>query len=578
MIRPNPLQRSTPFALALVLVGAACGGGGAAPDEGEDEGDVGGEGEGEGEGEGGAGGEGEGEGEGEGAASCGAPVVLDCGSGTLALDTANGAAAIGAYACGGVAVDGFAYGDRELLFSFSNPRAARVSITAATTSGTSATYQLFDLGEGGDPCAAARGCVDVRDGFGGALDFDVAPGDVRWLSYDKRDNGLDGETTALSLTVACAEFVCGNGVVDPGEGCDDNDADGGDGCSAACAVEDGFACAGTPSTCAATVCGDGVVAGDEGCDDGDSMSGDGCSAACTVEDGYVCTGTRSTCLPGSGESCAEALPLGHDATTTFDTTGHVDDVASYAGTCGFFSAEGPDLYYAVDVDAGQLLTATLSNDFDGSLVAIVDGCDDVAASCVVGTGGQAHFANHGASPQTVYVAVDGLLGDTNFAGQPRTPDQGTFTLTTATRALASAQGGEVCETAVVLTPGTPVNGTTVGRPGTANGFGGATCNGFGNGINGSGRDAFYRVTIPAQRTLRATVDGVVGNGDVAVGVVSDCTATRTACLAAQDGPSGTAAETVRFTNTANTPRDVFVVVDSLSSNDGFTFTLTAFLE
>jgi len=86
------------------------------------------------------------------------------------------------------------------------------------------------------------------------------------------------------------------------------------------------------------------------------------------------------------------------------------------------------------------------------------------------------------------------------------------------------------------------------------------------------------LTVPALRTLRATVDNVNGNGDVTVGVVSDCTATRTACLAAQDGPSGTAAETVRFVNSANTPRDVFIVVDALSANDGFTFTLTATLE
>jgi cysteine-rich repeat protein len=451
-------------------------------------------------------------------------------------------------------------------------------VTAAATGGTSATYQLFDLGEGGDPCATDRTCIDVRDSFGGALSFDSRATAVRWLSYDKRDNGLDGETTTVTLTVTCVEYVCGNSVVDPGEDCDDGDTSGNDGCSAECTVEAGWACAGTPSTCARTVCGDGRVQGTETCDDGDLVGGDGCSASCAIEDGYTCTGTPSSCVEGSGETCGEALALGTDATTSFTTADRIDDVSGYAGSCGFFSAEGPDVYYAVDVPGGRLLTATLSNDFNGSLLAIVDGCDDVGASCVVGTTGEAHYANHGAASQTVYVAVEGLLGDTNFSGQPRTPDAGAFTLTTSTRALSSAASAEVCATAAPLATGTPVNGTTVGRPGTANGFAGTGCNGFGSGINGGGRDAFYRVTVPAGRTLRAEVGSVTGDGDVVVGVVSDCTATRTACLAAQDGPSGTASETVRFTNTASAPREVFVVVDSLRSNAGFTFTLTATLE
>jgi MYXO-CTERM domain-containing protein len=38
----------------------------------------------------------------------------------------------------------------------------------------------------------------------------------------------------------------------------------------------------------ATVCGDGLVQGDEACDDGNADDGDGCSAQCAVEDGFVC--------------------------------------------------------------------------------------------------------------------------------------------------------------------------------------------------------------------------------------------------------------------------------------------------
>ncbi len=38
----------------------------------------------------------------------------------------------------------------------------------------------------------------------------------------------------------------------------------------------------------AAICGDGLVQGDEECDDANTTDGDGCSASCAVEDGFVC--------------------------------------------------------------------------------------------------------------------------------------------------------------------------------------------------------------------------------------------------------------------------------------------------
>lgn len=79
---------------------------------------------------------------------------------------------------------------------------------------------------------------------------------------------------------------CGVDYTDAGaETCDDGGTVAGDGCSAACAIEAGYTCAGAPSACA-TTCGDGVKAGAEECDDGNAASADGCSAACVAE---VCT-------------------------------------------------------------------------------------------------------------------------------------------------------------------------------------------------------------------------------------------------------------------------------------------------
>jgi cysteine-rich repeat protein len=51
---------------------------------------------------------------------------------------------------------------------------------------------------------------------------------------------------------------------------------------------------------AAPVCGNGLVETGEGCDDSNTASGDGCSATCTVENGYICSGSPSVCAPGVG--------------------------------------------------------------------------------------------------------------------------------------------------------------------------------------------------------------------------------------------------------------------------------------
>ena len=82
---------------------------------------------------------------------------------------------------------------------------------------------------------------------------------------------------AILFLAACTSSnnngpVCGDGVVDTGEQCDDGNTASGDGCSATCTTE-------TP----ANVCGDGTVGGTEQCDDGNTTSGDGCSATCKHE-------------------------------------------------------------------------------------------------------------------------------------------------------------------------------------------------------------------------------------------------------------------------------------------------------
>ncbi len=82
--------------------------------------------------------------------------------------------------------------------------------------------------------------------------------------------------------------VCGDGKVQGNEQCDDGNTVSGDGCSSTCQVEHGWQCPYPDVRCVAKTCGDGIVAGTEQCDDGNTVSGDGCSATCTLEPGFAC--------------------------------------------------------------------------------------------------------------------------------------------------------------------------------------------------------------------------------------------------------------------------------------------------
>lgn len=78
----------------------------------------------------------------------------------------------------------------------------------------------------------------------------------------------------LANNTATASFlgvdsVCGDGLVEAGEQCDDGNTAGGDGCSDTCQYE--------------TVCGDGLQEGLEQCDDGNNLPNDGCDDICRLE-------------------------------------------------------------------------------------------------------------------------------------------------------------------------------------------------------------------------------------------------------------------------------------------------------
>ncbi len=94
--------------------------------------------------------------------------------------------------------------------------------------------------------------------------------------------------------------ICGDGLIEGDEACDDGDRDSGDGCSAACDSDEscgngitdvGETCddggtsdgGGCNALCEIEICGNGVTDFGETCDFGDTIAGDGCSSHCRLE-------------------------------------------------------------------------------------------------------------------------------------------------------------------------------------------------------------------------------------------------------------------------------------------------------
>jgi cysteine-rich repeat protein len=107
--------------------------------------------------------------------------------------------------------------------------------------------------------------------------------------------------------------VCGNGLPELGEQCDDGNQVAGDGCAPNCVLEAGYNCSTLP--CHRVACNDGVWecfgTGNgsyqcENCEDGNTLDGDGCSASCLVEPGWICSEAGKPCrLPTCGDNIVE---------------------------------------------------------------------------------------------------------------------------------------------------------------------------------------------------------------------------------------------------------------------------------
>jgi len=160
--------------------------------------------------------------------------------------------------------------------------------------------------------------------------------------------------------------ICGNGVLDSGEQCDDRNQTNGDGCD---------------TNCTTTRCGNGIVTGGEQCDDGNLLNSDGCDSNCTATacGNAIRTGTEQ-CDDGNvanGDGC--------DSNCT--TTRCGNDIVTGDEQCddgNLLNSDGCDSNCTA-TDCGNAIRTGTEQCDDGNL-ANGDGCDSNCTTTRCGNG------------------------------------------------------------------------------------------------------------------------------------------------------------------------------------------------
>ena len=235
--------------------------------------------------------------------------------------------------CGddGVAADtGSTSGTTGLQSSSSAPGTETTAETTPTSGTTGVSNETLGTGSetSGEPTSGTTSDPTTTGSTGG----DPVCGDGVLDPGEACDNG-PGNGPGEACSAECVENSCGDGDQGPGEACDDGAMNGNmNGCKADCTDNvcgDGFTgpdegcddgnqvdadeCS---NTCALATCGDGVVAATEACDDGNQENADACTNACT-------TATCGDAFVQAGETCDAGADNSDNTACTLDCQSNV---------------------------------------------------------------------------------------------------------------------------------------------------------------------------------------------------------------------------------------------------------------
>jgi len=248
----------------------------------------------------------------------------------------------------------------------------------------------------------------------------IEPSSSLDLPLGSTSNTEDGSPTSVSgdEPTPPEPGVCGNGILEAGEGCDDGNLKDSDDCLTTCipaVCGDGFVRDGLegcddgntddmdacPSSCVSAACGDGLVqAGVEQCDDANDNDSDDCTSLCRLAscgDGFVHFGVEDCDEQGSTPTCDG------DCTVSKCGDGYVNPLAGEE--CDDGNSSSLDNCYPTCKAPAMLIFAT-SQQFQGDLGGI-DGADAkcqtlATAAKLTGTFKAWLWANKVGPPETFY--------------------------------------------------------------------------------------------------------------------------------------------------------------------------------
>lgn len=233
-----------------------------------------------------------------------------------------------------------------------------------------------------------------------------------------------------------------------------------------------------------------------------------------------------------------------------------------------------DRVHSVTVPAGYRLLATVhpTSGWDPSLTVVngpASNCDNVPRTCFgfadyLGTSGDEtlNYVNTTTMAQTLFLIVDGTLAT----------GAGGYDLSVDLAPKSTGPAGDTCDSAIAIGPGTRTGDTLSGY---ANDYVPTAAQGVCTGQIETGADRVYAVTIPAGKTMNASITPPFG-ANPALYVLPNllgCIPNPTFCLAGADNNGNSSAEAVSLTNTNAGPVTVYLVADTTQAMS-FSYDLT----